>query len=158
VTYRSGESRAAWAGFVVFGWGFVLLSILGNSSKDSLVDPSQETRRFLHWLDYNKNITPPVIGQYFDVRDNRRGGTFAAAKVLATYSSGNHTVQFEDGYIVGANIASFRRTNEEFYLVVGNSLGNLLFAFAGMLIGRYFHATRTKHARHTDMPANASSG
>ena len=31
VIYRSGESRAAWAGFAVFGWGFVLLSLFGNS-------------------------------------------------------------------------------------------------------------------------------
>jgi dolichol kinase len=31
VIYRSGESRAAWTGFAVFGSGFVLLSLFGNS-------------------------------------------------------------------------------------------------------------------------------
>jgi hypothetical protein len=157
MTFRRGESRAAWAGFMVFGWGFVLLSMLGNWSKDALVNPSEETRGFLHWLDFKKKIAP-VIGQYSDVKDYRRGGTFAVAKVLDSYSPGNYTVQFEDGYSVGANKGAFRKTNEEFYFIVGNSLGTLLFAFAGMLFSIYFYAPRMKHAPPADTSANASSG
>jgi hypothetical protein len=144
VTYRTGENRAPWVGFTIFGWGYVLLSVSGGLFKEVLIDPSQESRRVLLWLDLKKNLTP-VTGEYSDVMDYTRGGRFARAKVLDSYGPGNYTVQFEDGQKVGANIRSFRRDNTEFYLIVGNSLCNLLFAFAGFLFARYFYSTRMEH-------------
>jgi hypothetical protein len=71
---------------------------------------------------------------------------------------GNYIVQFEDGLKAVANIGSFRSTNDEFYLVVGNSLCNLLVAVAGMLVGRYFYATRREHTGHVDVTDNADGG
>jgi hypothetical protein len=157
LAYRSGESRAAWAGFAVFGWGFVLLSLFGNSSQIALVDPSQQTRHFLHWIAYTRDLKP-VVGQYSDVADVRKGSTFAAAKVLEVFPNGGYSVQFEDGWKTSVIINQFRRNNEEFYFDVGNSLFILLFAHIGMLISKALYATMSKHAPHSDMPAKVSSG
>ena len=157
VTYRTGEHRASWAGFMVFGWGYVLSSVCGQLSRGVLVNPSEESRRILLWLDLKKTLTP-VIGEYSDIADYRKNNRFVKAKVLDSSSPGNYNVQFEDGLKVGAHISSFRKTNEEFYVVVGNSLCNLLVAFAGMLVGRYFYATRRESTRHLGVTANASGG
>jgi hypothetical protein len=157
VTYRTGEKRASWWGFMVFGWGYVLSSVCGDLSGGFLVNPSEESRRILLWLDLKKTITP-AIGEYSDVADFRNNNKFARAKVLDSFSPGNYNVQFEDGLKVGANIRLFRNTNEEFYVVVGNSLCNLLVAFAGMLVGRYFYATMREHTRHVGVTDNAGGG
>jgi hypothetical protein len=143
VTFRTGEDRAFWAGFLVFGWGYVLSSACGDFSSGVLVNPSEESRCILLWLDLKKTLTP-AIGEYSDVVDYRKKDKYVKAKVLDSYSPGYYNVQFDDGVKVGANINSFRKTNEEFYLVVGDSLCNLLVAFTGMLVGRFFYASRTE--------------
>jgi hypothetical protein len=156
VTYRTGEKRASWWGFMVFGWGYVLSSVCGDLSKGVLFNPSEESRRILLWLDLKKTITP-AIGEYSDV-DLHNNNKFARAKVLDSSSPGEYNVQFEDGTTILTSINSFRTTNEEFYLLVGDSLCNLLVAFAGMLVGRYFYATRREHTRHVGVTDNAGVG
>jgi hypothetical protein len=156
VTYRIGEKRASWLGFMLFGWGYVLSSICADLSKGVFVNPSEESRRILLGLNLRKTITP-AIGEYSDVVDIRNN-IFARAKVLDSDRPGDYIVQFEDGLKVVANIRSFRYTNEKFYLVVGNSLCNLLVAVAGMLVGRYFYATRSEHTRHVGVTDNVDDG
>jgi len=140
--YRTGRRRAFWVGFLTFGWGYVILSVIADQSKDTLVSPSRESRKALNLLNLKKPLIL-VTGSYSDVKDFQNGMVFKTVKVLDSYAPNYFYVLDANGRREGRHITDFRADNSEYYLNVGDSLFNLMYAFIGSSIALGFYRPLT---------------
>src|SRR5947209_9977668 len=62
---RQGRGRAAWAGFAIFGWAYLLLSLPAFEHTPS-VHPHQTVRAMLVRLNYVREYPPFKTGQIVD--------------------------------------------------------------------------------------------
>ncbi len=152
VVYRTGRCRAGWIGFLIFGWGYILLSVLQEHSQEAPIDFPSLNRHILAQMHLKRNLKP-IPGSYADIMDDESDSPYyVSVKVLEMVQLGHYKVQFSDGRVKTVNPTLFRQDNKKFYLPVGRSLLNLLFALIGSLVGILVYETRPRSHPNSERP------
>jgi hypothetical protein len=134
-----GRARSAWAGFAIFGWAYLLLSLPAFEHVDSLLHPQQIVRATLNRLDRVRRYAPPAVGDRVDVQDfSKKPWAYVRGMVIREYARNCFEVALDDGRKVSECLAAFRMDNREYYLTVGDTLACLLFGLLGSTLARPF--------------------
>ncbi len=134
---RSGHTRAGWAGFATFGWAYLWLSLPTSAPTDTVLHPDQTVRKMLTRLGQVRTYPPIAVGHRVDVMDySKEPWVYVRGTVIREYARGCFEVALDDGRKANECLAAFRLDNREYYLSVGRTLANLLFALSGGILAR----------------------
>lgn len=163
VIYRNGGDRAFWLGFSVFGWGFYLLCSnfsfefrasgqLGNMYSPIYWGNGQEEdppvraliKSVIDYLPFDRKIRPTAVGEKIQVQWGNPT-TYYPSSVLEIKAD-QYKIRYDSdrqgSFDEWVGIARIKMKDPDQTYRIGESLFALLFAFAGAVIARFFHATR----------------
>jgi hypothetical protein len=131
--HRREDRRAFWAGFALFGWGYMALSLVPST------EPRLLTTRALTYLD--AQVPGQVLGFTIRLTESGSGSSINQVLGLAFSPDGRHIAASGQGRVglwdakTGRLLGTMPGTTENF-VRIGHSLFALLAAWAGGVVSR----------------------